>query len=56
MYRLISSSHKMFIHTCTEHSSITPPVNETQEYDYQYQDKGTDQVWNFRDDICRTES
>ena len=41
---------------CTEHTSTTPPVNETDYCDFKHEDKGTDQVLNFRDGICRTES
>ena len=32
------------------------PVNEIQDYDCQHQVKGADQVWSFRDDMCRIES
>ena len=32
------------------------PGNGTRDYDYQHQVKGTDQIWNFRDDVCRIES
>ena len=31
------------------------PVNETQDYDYWYQNKGTDQVWCFMDAVCGIE-
>ena len=47
---------EMLFLTCTEHTSTTSPVTEAQDYDYQYQDKGTEQIWSFRDDVCRTES
>ena len=36
---------------CTEYASTTSPVNETQKYDYYHQDKGTVQVWKFRNDM-----
>ena len=39
----------ILILTCAEHTSITSPVDETQTYDCEHQDKGTDQIWNFRD-------
>ena len=32
------------------------PVNETQDYDYYHQVRGADQIWSFRDDMCRIES
>ena len=35
--------------TCAEHTSTTLPVDETQKHDCEHQDKGTDQIWNFRD-------
>ena len=47
---------EMLILTCTEHTSTTWPVNEAQDYGYQHQDKGTNLIWNFRDDVCRIES
>ena len=47
---------EMLFLTCTEHTSTTSPVTEAQDYDYQHQDKGTDQIWSFRDDVHRTES
>ena len=47
---------EMLFLTCTEHTSTTSPVNETQEYGYSHQVKGADQIWNFRDDVCRVKS
>ena len=41
---------------CTEHTSTTSPVDGTQKYDYWHEVKSTDQVWDFRDDVCRIES
>ena len=41
---------------CTEHTSTTSPVNGTQEYHYWHEIKSIDQVWDFRDDVCRIES
>ena len=33
------------------------PVSETQDYGYlQHRIKGADQIWRFRDDMCRIES
>ena len=32
------------------------PVSETQDYDYYHQVRGADQIWSFRDDMCRIES
>ena len=32
------------------------PVIETQDYDYLHRVKGADQIWSFRDDMCRIES
>ena len=46
----------MLFLACTEHTSTTSPVNETWDYDYQHQGKGADQIWSFRDDMCRIES
>ena len=42
-------AQEILILTCTEHASTISPVDETQKYDYEHQDNGTDQVWNFRD-------
>ena len=47
---------EMFFLTCTEHTSTMLPVNEALDYDYQHQDKGTEQIWSFRDDVRGTES
>ena len=47
---------EMLFLTCTEHTSTVSPVSEALDYDYWHQDKGTDQVWNFRYDVCRIES
>ena len=47
---------EMLFLTCTEHTSTTSPVNETQDYDYLHQVRGGDQIWNFIDDVCRIES
>ncbi len=42
--------------TCTGHTTTMSPVNETQRYDYQHQNKGSVQVWSFTNDVCRIES
>ena len=42
-------AQEILILTGTEHASTTSPVKETQKYDCEDQDKGTDQVWNFMD-------
>ena len=47
---------EMLFLTCTEHTSTMSPVNEALDYDYQHQDIGTNQIWSFRDDVCRIES
>ena len=47
---------EMLTLVCTEHTSITSPVDGTQKCDYWHEDKSTDQVWDFRDDVCRNES
>ena len=47
---------EMLILTCTEHTSTTSPVNKTQDYDCLDVNKGNDQIWKFRDDMCRIES
>ena len=48
----------LFQLTCTEHTSTMSPVSEThdQDYDYYHQVRGADQVWRFKDDMCRIES
>ena len=51
-----SCARDILILTSTEHTSTTSPVNETKKDDCQHKDKGIDQVWNFRDDVCRIES
>ena len=38
--------------TCTEHTSTMSPVDESQDYDYQDQDKTTYQSWSLNDDVC----
>ena len=53
VYRKIRLSSQ-YIHAYI-HSSPSP-VNESQDYDYKHRDKRTNQIWNFRDDMCRTES
>ena len=40
----------------SEHTSTMSPVNKTWNSDYQHQNKGTNQIWSFRDDVCRIES
>ena len=55
-YVPIACAWEILVLTHTEHSSTTLPVNETQKYDCEHQDKGTDQIWNFRDDVCKIES
>ena len=40
----------------TEHTSTMSPVSETQNFDYYHQIRGADQIWGFRDDMCRIES
>ena len=47
---------EMLTLVCTEHTSTTSPVDGTQEYHYWHEIKSTDQVWDFRDDVCRNES
>ena len=47
---------EMLILVCTEHTSTTSPVDGTQKCDYWHEIKSTDQVWDFRDDVCRIES
>ena len=47
---------EMLTLVCTEHTSTTSPVDGTQEYHYWYEIKSTNQVWDFRDDVCRIES
>ena len=46
----------MLFLTCTEHTSTMLPVIETQDCDYLHRVKGADQIWSFRDDMCRIES
>ena len=55
-YVPIACAWELLILTHTEHASTTSPVNKTQKYDCKHQDKGTDQIWNFRDDVCGIES
>ena len=47
---------EMLFLTCSEHTSAMSPVNETQGYDYYHRNRGTDQIWNLRDDVCRIEN
>ena len=42
----------MLFLTCTDHISTMSPVSDTQDYDYLQQNKGIDQIWNFRNDVC----
>ena len=32
------------------------PVNKTQKDDHYHQNKSSDQIWSFRDDVCKFES
>ena len=41
--------------TCMKHTPTVSPVNETQDFDYWHQNKGTDQVWCFMDVVCGIE-
>ena len=34
----------MLLLTCTEHTSTMSPVSESQDYDYQHQNKGIDRT------------
>ena len=47
---------EMVFLTCTEHTSTMSPVNETQDYDYLHRVKGANQIWSFKDYICKIES
>ena len=38
--------------THTEDSSTVSPGDETQDYECRHENKGTDQVWYFNDDVC----
>ena len=42
--------------TQTEDSSTMLPVDEPLEYEYGHENKGTDEVWSFKDKLCRTET
>ena len=42
--------------TCTEHTSTMSPVSKAEDYDNLHQVKGADQIYIFRDDMCRIES
>ena len=43
---------EMLFLACSDHISTMPPVSDTQDYDYLYQNKGIDQIQNSRDDVC----
>ena len=51
---LCSTCEKLIL-TCMTHTPTMSPVNETQDYDYWHQSKGTDQVWCFMDVVCGIE-
>ena len=42
--------------THTEDSSTMSPGNETQDYECKRENKGTDQVWYFNNDVCGFET
>ena len=42
--------------THTEDSSTVSPGDETQDYECRHENKGTDQVWYFNDDVCGFET
>ena len=39
-----------------EDSSTMLPGDETQEYECRHENRGTDQVWHFNDDVCGFET
>ena len=43
----------MLILTYTEVTNTMSTVYTTLDYEYLHENKGTDQIWNFRVDVCR---
>ena len=47
---------EMHTFTHTQGTLTMSPVNETLEYEYRHRNKGTDQVWYLKDEVCRIET
>ena len=42
--------------THTQGTSTMSPVNKTLKYEYRYRNKGTDQFWHLKVEVCRIEA
>ena len=48
----VCTCEMLFLACIKKHTSTMSPVNEAQNYEYYHQNKGIQQIWNFRDDVC----
>ena len=47
---------EMHMLTYTQDTSTMSPVNKTLKYEYRHRNKGTDQVWYLKVEVCRIEA